>query len=69
MLRTREEWLVRLEEIKRNELLGPMEQALEIGINYVTYKKIMDPATPPVSMSVLRKVRDYIESKENDDEL
>ena len=69
MLRTRKEWLDILEEIRKEELLGYMEQAQEIGINYVTYKKIIDPSVPPVSMSVLRKVRDYIESKEDDNEV
>lgn len=68
MLKTRKEWIERIEEIRKEELLGAMEQSIEMGINYVTYKKIMDPSIPPVSMSVLRKVRDYVESKEEDDE-
>ncbi len=64
MLKTRSEWIERLEEIRKEELLGPMEHASEIGINYVTYKKLMDHQIPPLSMSVLRKVRDYLEMKE-----
>ncbi len=65
--KTRQEWIEVLEKIRNEELLGAMEQAEEMNINYVTYKKLVDPSIPPLSMTVLRKVRDYIESKNEEE--
>ncbi len=67
VLKTRQEWIEVLEKIRNEELLGAMEQAEEMNINYVTYKKLVDPSIPPLSMTVLRKVRDYIESKNEEE--
>lgn len=63
MLKIRKEWIEILEKIRAEEFLGAMEQAEEMKVNYITYKKLMDPDIPPLSMNVLRKVRDYIERK------
>ncbi len=67
MLQMRKDWIEELARIRQEELLGTMEQAREMNINYVTYRKLLDPSVPPVSMSVLRKVRDYIASKQDEE--
>lgn len=64
MIEIREQWIEKLKKIRNEEFVSISEQASDIGVNYVTYRKIIDPDIPPVSMSVMKKVKRYLDTKE-----
>jgi hypothetical protein len=68
MQKIRQEWIQKLEKRREYEMLGMVDFAKEIGIQFITYKKLIDPSIPPLSMSTLRTVRNYLEMIEEEDD-
>jgi hypothetical protein len=64
MVQTRKDWVRKLEAQRNSQLLGLVEFAKLLGVQYITYKKFIDPTMPSLSLSTLRKMRDYVENLE-----
>jgi hypothetical protein len=68
MLKLRESWLTKLEEVRNEKYLSRADFCEEIGVNHLTYGKLIDLAIPPVSLRTIRKVKEYLEKQENEEQ-
>ncbi len=64
MKKLREEWQANLEKIRIDQMISVNEFCKQLGVNYLTYHKLIDPVIPPVSLTTMRKLRDYFNKLE-----
>lgn len=60
----RAEWAKKLEELRFNKMISLVDFAKEIGISFITYKKIIDNQDYVLSYCTLRKIQEYLEAEE-----
>lgn len=61
-LETRRHWAEMLEADRKEKMISLVDYSKEIGIQYLTYKKLIDESNPPMSYFTLRRVREYVDS-------
>lgn len=60
----KQEWVARLEQARRDQMIAITDQCRDIGISYMTYRRLLDPDIDIgiLSYSTMRKIDAYLKN-------